>query len=218
MTDINEDPVAKANKAWKIIGITTLTVAVGFYLYVQGSHYGILSSINKKTSPYAASVYGQLVLIPLCAFLYSYTFHIINVNFSHKRLLRIPSLYELHLPKNNSLAKKARVTTILLIFVIPLFSLGHCYQKSLKATIYLNESCENNKCKTTWSAGVKESLTKFSNFSEIFNDGNKYRFDGQITYFPGWQPWITLIFIIGVVRLWYRALSALIKRQDKYQY
>ncbi|KGJ95876.1 hypothetical protein GAB14E_1788 [Colwellia psychrerythraea] len=216
--DTNDDPIVKANKAWKIIGITTLTIAVGFYLYVQGSHYGTLTSLSKKTSPYAASVYGQLVLIPLCAFFYAYTFHILNLNYHKKRLLRIPSLYELHLPSDNSLMKKARIMTALLIFIVPLFSLGHCYQKSLKGTIYLKESCTDNKCTTRWSAGTTESLTKFSKFSEIFNDGNKYRFDGQITYFPGWQPWTALIFIMAVVRLWYRALSVLLKKANKIQY
>ncbi len=211
----NEEQVIKAIKSWRLVCLTTVTLAVGFYLYVQGSHIGIPGTISDKTTRYTAAVYGQLVLIPLCAFFYSYTFHIAKLFSKKGRLLRIPLLYELHLPDGNSLMKKASITSLLVIFIVPMFSLGHCYKKSLHGTVYINDACKDNVCKEVWSSDAKGALTKFSKFSEIFSDGNRYRFDGQISYFPGWQPWLSLILIIWVFFLWGKAIKLLFHKKNE---
>lgn len=205
--------VDSAINSWRIICIATITLAVGFYLYVQGAHVGALGTISKETTKHSAAVYGVLVLIPLCAFFYSYTYQIIKLHDQKKRLLRIPLIYELHLSNDNSLIKKARIITFIVILIVPMFSLGHCVKKSLQGTIYLNENCIDNRCTEMWSSGLPEALTKFSSFMEIFTDGNKYRFDGQITYFPGWQPWFFLFLSIWVTFLWGRVLNALIRKK-----
>lgn len=205
----NNSPADKVITSWRITGLALITISAGFYLYVQGSHVGASGIISDKATKYVAAVYGLLVLIPLSAYFYSYTYHAIKFIEGMESTLNFPLLHELHLSKDNSLVIKAKTVSLIVIFVVPMFSIVHCYKKSLDATVYLNESCVENVCKEVWSNNVKGSLTKFSGFCEIFTDGNRYRLDGQITYFPGWQPWLELILIIWVFKLWGRTLYVL---------
>ena len=207
----DKSPADKAITSWRITGLALISISVGFYLYVQGAHVSASGFINEKTTTYSAAVYGLLVLIPLSAYYYAYTYHVVKFISNKDPKLVFPLLHELHLPKNSSFVKKARIISMIIFFAVPMFSLVHCYKKSLGATIYINESCANNVCSEIWSSNAIESLTKFSEFSEIFTDGNKYRLDGQITYFPGWQPWIELVLLAWVFLLWAKALYVFIK-------
>lgn len=208
----NDSTIDKAIMSWRMTGLTLISFSIGFYMYVQGSHVGTHGIISDKATSYVAAVYGLLVLIPLSAFFYSYTYHIINLIDGKEPTLNFPLLHELHLSKDNSLVKKARTISLIMIFIVPIFSIVHCYKKSLDGTVYINEGCVNNVCKEVWSNGAKDSLTRFSGFSEIFTNGNRYRLDGQITYFPGWQPWLEMFLIIWVFLLWGRVLNCLFSK------
>ncbi|ODB95253.1 hypothetical protein A3197_18045 [Candidatus Thiodiazotropha endoloripes] len=197
--------------AWRKTALIVLILSISFFLFVQGSHIDIGNTIITETSVYAASIYAQIVLIPLYVFFYSYTSQLILLNADRPVLKRLPALIELHLPEDNRFGQNIKKLSLILVFLIPLYSLGHCYLKSLDGTVFVYEPCSTSqtgsaKCFVGFSSGWKESLTRFSQFTEIFTDGNKYRYDKQITYFPGWQPWLMTLFILGVFWVWIRAL------------
>ncbi|WP_144394248.1 hypothetical protein [Pleionea sediminis] len=194
------------------MAVTLLVLSVGFYLFTQGSHssfFGI--SLDKKTSPYTAAVYGLLFLIPLSIYVYSFSIQIVRLTNDKGWYQKLPPVFETNLPSENTFRRRNQKFSTVLFLALPMITLVHCFSKSLDATIYVNENCNaKSGCSKEYSKGPVENLTMFTDFSEIFTNGNGYRYDQQITYFPGWQPYLTLILLFIVMYVWIKLLTLVI--------
>ncbi len=211
MTELESEHQQNLTKSWRAVSITVISISAAFYLITQGSHVE-MGPLVEKVSAYSAAVYGLLFLVPLTAFFYAYTYHAVDCEKHKKWYERLPVIIELHLPSGNPLLKKVQISSIVIIFFLPMFTLGHCYLKSLDGRIYIKDSCSQGVCTEEWSSGKYEALapSKFIPFKEIFTNGNGYRYDGQITYFPGWQPALFLVFVLWSFYLWLKTLKRLL--------
>lgn len=215
---VNDDDIAKLIKSWKVVSAFVVAMSIGFYLFTQGSHATIFNvALEETTSPYSAAVYGLIFLIPLLVFYYSYAAYVSDILNETVWFEKLPLIFDVHLPKKNKLQIRMKKISMVLVIVVPMFSVGHCFLKSIESTIYFNDHCsETGGCKKVFSKGAYESFTKFTPFKEIFINGNGYRLDGQITYFPGWQAWLSLFLVLFVLVRWlYLVKKIIIKGQIK---
>lgn len=195
------------SKVWSIMGLAITYLAINILLNTQGSEFYLPGpQLKESVGKYAASVYGViLIYVPLIFFF------LLSIKHAKKHSInpwshRIPIAFNLEIDDmNDSLYKYYQIFFYFLFYMVPIYCCGHFIKKLLNGTVV---------DKSTWTKvaiNPMEHLFKYSSFFEIF--GNNYQYDGMLTFFPFWQPWISLLFFVYLAYLFIK-LSYLIFRQS----
>lgn len=234
------EQISSTVKTWRTITFIVLSISVGFYLFTQGSHVSGGSFISNETSPYTASVYGYVVLSPLLIFYYSYSFYVSTAVSSDIEGVKLPLIFDLNLPSSSGFNTKIYWLSCLIVLLLPISCLVHCYTKSLGANVYYknqydapsnHDVCykkssdgsfyykkldckEKNRKKFIDKDKDKDKDKSYQHFKKYINITeifhSNYIYDNQITYFPFWQPWFFLFLISIVIIYWFRLIIRLL--------
>lgn len=183
---------------WSTLGITLAYLSINFVLITQNSPILLPSPlvINPDINSYTTSVYGIVITIPILIIIMSITKVYINSFGGATWESMLPIAFNMEIDLSLKSGKYFQQFFFTIILVIPLISQVHFINKFFHGTIY------NKTTKTAISVRlnhlkIPENTSAFKLFTEIFTDGDKYRYGapkkGGMTFFPFWESWILVL-------------------------
>jgi len=194
------------NKIWTIIATAACYFSINIFIITQGGHFLLPGLKLEDIHPRAAAVYGTWFAVPLIIVTL-----ILIIIFAHRQadqrcLSRFPVAFGPKLDFDDWLARCYQGFFFIAYVVAPIYAAVHFLRKTLNGPVIDKNNANQIVADTPW-----EHLTIYKPFTEIFTDGNRYRFENDITFFPFWQPWLGLLLTLVCVCLFVTVVYLLIR-------
>ncbi len=173
----------------------------------QGGHFLLPGLKSGDIGPRTAAVYGTFFTVPILILSMVLAIAYIKRNIHKSHLARFPVAFGTALNFNDWLAKGYQVFFIVAYLLVPTYAAGHFMRKILNGKVTCQDCSENLIANTPW-----EHLFTYQSFVEIFTDGNKYRFENEITFFPFWQPWVGMYLTMICIFSFFIIIYLLLRR------
>lgn len=174
------------NKIWTGVGVLSTYLNVNVLLASQGSHLYLPAPVPEDAGE-AAVIYGTWLAGPPLLILLWITIYCAKRSTAHRWHLRFPLAFDLPLCEHDTITAWYQRFFFFCLIVLPLYCQGHFLRNTLNGKVF--ESASKNVIAKDWSS----HLFNYSRFSSIFMDGDAFRFADKVSFFPFWQPWLTLI-------------------------
>ena len=195
------------SKIWTIVATAACYFSINIFIITQGGHFLLpglkLDDINAR----AAAVYGTWFATPILFLSLLLVIVFIKRHKDKPSLARFPVAFGLEFDFKDWLAKSYQLFFITAFLLVPTYAAGHFIRKTLHGTVTYKEYPSQVIASTPW-----EHLTTYKSFTEIFTDGNRYRFEHEITFFPFWQPWLGLFLAALCISLFAYIVYLLLKK------
>ncbi len=192
------------NKIWTTVALISLYLNVNILLVTQGSHLHLPGPLPKNVRE-SAAIYGTWAAGPVFLVTLIITLYYIQRSSSHTWSSRFPVAFDLSLLVGDSITKWYQRFFVFVFIVVPLYCQGHFVRKTMNGIVI--DKAKGTIVASDWGS----HLFSYSDFSLIFTKGNDFRFHSEVTYFPFWQSWTTLLLLLLMVWLFLRVFRALAK-------
>lgn len=184
-----ESHMEAVNKIWTTVGIVSLYLNLNILLVTQGSHLHLPGPVPEGVRE-AAAIYGTWAAGSIFLVFLFLTLYYARRNSSQRLSSRVPMAFNLSLTMGDPLTLWYQRFFFFSFVVVPLYCQGHFLRKTLNGVVKHGDSTIANN----WTT----HLFDFYNPLLIFTNGNDYRFHSDVTFFPFWQPWLTVILFLSM--------------------
>lgn len=175
-------------KIWSVVVLSGTYFSINVFVVTQGGHFLLPGLKLEQIGPRAAAVYGTWFAMPILMLSLLLVIVYIKRFGGIQRSARLPIAFNLKLDFNDWMARAYQGFIFLAFLLIPTYASCHFLRKLLNGTI--TDKDNNN---VTISETPFEHLTQYVDLLHVLGSDNRYRFENDITFYPFWQPWLSVL-------------------------